>query len=88
MSLNPQLLLDQGARCDRGAINDYHKRHQQYNEITTAPMRFNTIPSRAISLTVSRCEPKTIALGGVATGNINAKLALSVAGTIRISGSI
>ena len=32
-------------------------------------------------------DPNTIALGGVATGNINAKLALIVAGIIRIRGS-
>ena len=42
--------------------------------------------SRAISRVVSFSLPKTIALGGVATGNMKAKLQLIVAGTINSNG--
>ncbi len=53
--------------------------------ITKAPTRFNTMPTRAISPTVRRPLPNTIALGGVATGIIKAHDAESVAGIIRIT---
>ena len=45
-------------------------------------------PSRAIVLMVSRSDPNTMALGGVATGNMKAKLQLIVAGTMISFGSI
>ena len=56
--------------------------------MTTTPIRFSIKPSRAISRTVNRCEPKMIALGPVATGSMNAKLALIAAGIIIKRGSI
>ena len=43
-------------------------------------------PARAISEMVTQPLPKTIALGGVATGNINANEADKVAGIISING--
>ena len=45
-------------------------------------------PVFAISAIWRRREPKTIALGGVATGIMNAMEAEMVAGSIRSSGSI
>ena len=44
-------------------------------------------PSLTISRTENFPEANTIALGGVATGSIKAKLALMVAGIIKIFGS-
>ncbi len=53
-----------------------------------APIRFKINPVDAISLTFILFEPKIIAFGGVATGNIKAMEALRVAGNISNSGCI
>ena len=45
------------------------------------------MPARHICDTEMRPEPKTIAFGGVATGNMKAQLAAIAAGTISIIGS-
>lgn len=47
---------------------------------------FIQIPAFIISGMLRYPDPKTIALGGVATGNINAQLAASVALTINPKG--
>ncbi len=47
---------------------------------------FNKNPVFAICITFIRFVPKTIAFGGVATGNIKAKEAANVAGNINKSG--
>ena len=54
----------------------------------TAPTMFITIPAFAISAILTRPLPKIIAFGGVATGNIKAQEAESVAGIIRNRGFI
>ena len=51
------------------------------------PIKLRIKPSFAISRTENFPELNTIALGGVATGSIKAKLALMVAGIIKIFGS-
>ena len=56
--------------------------------MTTTPIRFNTRPSLIMSGTVKWPEPKTTAFGAVATGSMNAQLALSAAGSITTNGSI
>ena len=61
---------------------------QQIVVTTTTPIRFSASPARAIWRIVSRWLLNTMALGGVATGNMNAKLALMVAGTMINAGSI
>lgn len=52
------------------------------------PIIFKINPVRDMSITFSRFVPKTIALGGVATGNINANDPAIVAGSINNSGLI
>ena len=47
---------------------------------------FIQIPTRTISGILKYPEPKTTALGGVATGSINAHEAATVAETIKING--
>ena len=54
--------------------------------MTAAPTKFNTNPSRTIVLIGKRPVENTIVLGAVATGNINAQLALMAAGTMSSSG--
>ena len=54
--------------------------------ITNAPTRFSTSPILAISGIRTRSLPKTMALGGVATGIMNAHDADRVAGIISNSG--
>ena len=49
-------------------------------------MRLRTTPLRIICGIVSMPEANIIALGGVATGNINAQLAAKVIGTLNING--
>ena len=49
-------------------------------------MKFNATPVRAMSTMRNRCVPKTIAFGGVATGNMNAHDAVIVTGIMRNSG--
>ena len=49
-------------------------------------MRLRANPARDIAGIVTHPLPKTIALGGVATGSINANDAESVAGNINING--
>jgi hypothetical protein len=49
---------------------------------------FTKNPTRTISKTLTLPLPKTIALGGVATGNIKAQEAANVAGTIKNAGLI
>ena len=46
------------------------------------PIRFSQNPARHICGIVCSPDPKTMALGGVATGIMNAQLAASAAGTI------
>ena len=52
------------------------------------PIIFNQKPVFTISLIFKRLLPKTMALGGVATGNIKANEAAMVAGTIKNNGLI
>ena len=54
--------------------------------ITTMTIKFSRKPARAISGRFTCPLPNTIALGGVATGNMNAQLAASAAGTANIKG--
>jgi len=56
--------------------------------ISTTPMRFRISPVRIISSILISPDPNTIAFGGVATGNIKAHDADSVAGIISSSGFI
>ena len=49
---------------------------------------FKAKPALIISGIVSLPEPKTIALGGVATGNMNAQLAANTTGIVRATGAI
>ena len=51
-------------------------------------MKLRTLPSFAISAVVNRPVEKTMVLGAVATGSMNAQLALMAAGTIKRAGSI
>ncbi len=51
-------------------------------------IRFIHIPVRTISLISNFPEPKTTALGGVATGSIKAQEAAKVALTIKSTGSM
>jgi hypothetical protein len=53
-----------------------------------APIKLSTNPARDICGTLTQSLPNTIALGGVATGNMKAKDAANVAGTINNSGWI
>lgn len=46
------------------------------------PMIFNAKPALIISGILNLLEPKTIALGGVATGSINAQLAANTTGIV------
>ena len=52
----------------------------------TAPMRLRANPARDIAGIVTQPLPNTMAFGGVATGNINANDAESVAGNMNING--
>jgi len=52
------------------------------------PIIFNANPALIISGMVNFPEPKTIALGGVATGNINAQLAANTTGIVKATGAI
>ena len=54
----------------------------------TAPRKFNIKPARDICETVTHPLPKTIAFGGVATGNMKANEAERVAGIIRYKGCV
>ena len=56
--------------------------------IMIAPSRFRISPVFAMSMILIRLVPKIMALGGVATGNMNAIEADKVAGNIRNSGFI
>ena len=49
---------------------------------------FKAKPALIISGIVSLPEPKTIALGGVATGNMNAQLAANTTGIVRATGAM
>ena len=51
------------------------------------PMIFSAMPARIIFGIVNNPDPNTIALGGVATGSINAQLAANVTGTVTSIGS-
>ena len=50
--------------------------------ISTIPTRFRTNPPRAICPIVTAPVPKTMALGGVPTGSMNAQVAAKAAGAI------
>jgi hypothetical protein len=54
--------------------------------IMITPIKFNITPTRAMSTTRNRSVPNTIALGGVATGNIKAKEQDSAPGIINKRG--
>ena len=54
--------------------------------IRMAPIRLRANPARDIAGMVTHPLPKTMALGGVATGNMNANDAERVAGNMSISG--
>ncbi len=58
------------------------------NETTIIPMMFSAMPARTIFGIVRSPDPKTIALGGVATGNMKAQLAANVTGTVSTIGSM
>ena len=66
---------------------DYVNIPKQTNEITTTPMRFRTNPSFAMVLMLKRPVLNMMVLGVVATGSMNAQLALMAAGTINRAGS-
>ena len=51
-------------------------------------MKFSPKPTPAISLVEIFSVPKTMAFGAVATGSINAQLALKAAGIINNLGSV
>jgi len=51
------------------------------------PIRFKANPSRIMRVVENFPVPKTTALGAVATGSMNAQLALRTAGSIRMAGS-
>ena len=68
--------------------NIYLPKNQIDNVIRITPIKLSIKPFRAISITFNRPEPKTIALGGVATGSINAIEPDSVAGSIKSKGLI
>ena len=55
-------------------------------EINIMKARFNQTPALAICGIETNPLPKTIAFGGVATGNINAALAANVTGIANSSG--
>ena len=55
--------------------------------MTNAPIKLSANPSRTMLAMGILPVPKTIALGGVATGSMNAQLALIAAGTINTAGS-
>ena len=52
----------------------------------TTPIASSKVPALSMSIMLSFSLPKTIAFGGVATGNIKAHEAAIVAGSIRIRG--
>src|SRR5210317_657867 len=52
------------------------------------PIMFKANPAFIMSGMVSFPEPKTIALGGVATGNINAQLAAKTTGIVNATGAM
>ena len=54
--------------------------------IIPAPIRFRINPAFDIFGMLTQPLPKTIAFGGVATGNISANEAANVAGTIKYNG--
>ena len=54
--------------------------------IRIAPMRLRANPARDIAGMVTHPLPNTMALGGVATGNMNANDAERVAGNMSASG--
>ena len=56
--------------------------------MTTIAIAFRRMPTRTISWMASRCDPNTMALGGVATGSMNAHEAAIVAGTMRSIGGM
>ena len=56
--------------------------------MTVRPIKFSTRPSRTIFMVVNLPVLNTIVFGAVATGSINAQLALIAAGTISRAGSI
>ncbi len=66
----------------------YLPKNQIERVIRITPIRFKTNPFRAISITLNLPEPKTMALGGVATGSINSIEADRVAGSIKSKGLI
>lgn len=51
------------------------------------PMIFKAKPALIISGILNLLEPKTIALGGVATGNMNAQLAANTTGIVSDIGN-
>jgi len=76
----------------------HHKNHADYYKkrvlisrsakvvMRAAPIRLRANPARDIVGMVTHPLPNTMALGGVATGNINANDAESVAGSISVNG--
>ena len=56
-------------------------------ETKTIPIRFKRKPALAICGTFINPEPKTIAFGGVATGNIKAQLAAIATAAVTNKGS-
>ena len=60
--------------------------HIALQTMTVTPNRFNTIPLRIICSMETRPVPNTIALGGVATGIMNAQEQEIVTGTINSNG--
>ena len=56
------------------------------SETTTIAIKLRTIPARIICGTLINSEPNTIALGGVATGNMKAQLAAMAMAAVRSIG--
>ena len=68
------------------------KRNRLFNKSRTAevtipaPIKLRTKPARDICGTLTQPLPNTMAFGGVATGNMKANEAASVAGSIKNKG--
>jgi hypothetical protein len=75
-----------GIRKHQFPINKAFIKNKTVAVTIPAPIRFRTIPARDIFGILTQPLPKTIAFGGVATGNIKANEAAKVAGTIKNNG--
>ena len=81
------LLLSAGSSPLNQSPKKSRSATQLIRGIASAKSRFSTTPAFAIWGMVMKLRPYTMALGGVATGNMKAQLAPSAAGTARSRGS-